>query len=155
MRFALRFFEGACDYAGAAQERVQPIAGFSVFRRHEDQAVRPIRQKIKRIVDAARIGNAVTIGDEITLAFRGSQSYKAQVRVLYIASFARRASKLPWPNRLQSEITTAFLATRNISFTTTSGRCTWCRIENSQTTSKLASAKGSARPVPRISVPEV
>src|SRR5258708_8077232 len=85
------------------------------------------------------------------LPFVRSQSYKAQVRVLYIASFASRANKLPWPNRLQSAITTAFLATRNISFTTTSGRCTWCRIENSQTTSKLASAKGSARPVPRIS----
>src|SRR5260221_5623234 len=65
-------------------------------------------------------------------------------------SLISRAAREPCPKRLLSQMMTAFLATRSISLTTTFGFAPWCKVANSQTTSKLDSANVSASRVAHI-----
>src|SRR5260370_25777151 len=76
--------------------------------------------------------------------------YTPESLLLLRKSLSRRAACEPCPKRLLSQMITAFLATRSISLTTAFGFTAWCKVANSQTTSKLASANGRASPVAQI-----
>ena len=103
------------------EERMEPVGCLSSVGGNDDQAIRPKSKQVERIVHAIGIGKAVAVRNAIAFS---SGAHPIECRpdfFLYMISFAKRPKADPWSKRLQSEMRTAFLATRRITEMTESG----------------------------------
>src|SRR5580692_5549600 len=101
---------------------MKPATALEVARsRNQDDAIGPTRDGFQGIVCAVRVGQAITFRDHVALS-AGSQIIECAPEAdLVEREFQEPGRQQPCPKRLLSQIKTAFLATRSISFTTAVG----------------------------------